>query len=951
MLTVEAPGYLPLHGEWPATSEVTLPVTLVLDPQTPPPQLAPARIEAMRRADAMLLAGFVGDTQTGAPLAGVEVWAELAEVRAVTDGAGFFALSVPAPVGGTLAGGSLRFRLPGYRTQVRKDLELWAGGDWLMRIRLSPGEGSEFHESRAQRRRAGETPPPPPSDPPAPDLARGPKDDPPPPVRVPRTIRVLRNDGAGVDYVSLETYCKRVLPAEWVASWANFTGGSNSLMAGAVAIRTFGAGYVGNPLAATYDVCATTSCQVYSPALNNSAANTAVDQTSGFLMLPPGATRIGFKHTEYSAENNALGLACGDGFTGNSGGCIADPVCAGETRFGHGRGLCQWGSAKWATGLKFPGNGFPLNPTATNGQPRQNWSWILDHYYPALRLTQGTPLVVGDFVRVTGTSSLPVRECAGGGINGGGACPLLGTKATGATGLILAGPQQVVSDGLGHTWYRVQWLDGSGLIGWSPENWLERTAPPASVPPVLLPLPDRTVVEGQPLSFVASATAGATVETPITDFEEFASGSANGSVLFRAPTFSGSTSARLDATPDLSQVTGSFPPGVPGARALRVNWSWNASANPWLRLTTFGAANLPNPVIDLTRRMEFDLHTDRALRVALGVREAVVPAGTPIGANGGSSGAIEWAGVTHVVGGQPQATRLIPAGSWTRVSFNLPTEPVRDFNSGNGVLSTASGLAVLEHLAFVPADGAGAYNVFLDNVVVAAPNVLTYNLSNAPAGATIDPASGLFTWTPTEEQGPGVYAITVRVTDSQAPPLSDAKTFTVTVLESNQPPVLAVPPNPVVHQGGVVVFTNSASDADLPPNTLTFSLDPGAPVGAAIHPQTGVFTWATAGVVPGATNFFTVRVTDDGEPPLSAAHPFHVAVLARPAAEVAVAEGAVTLSWSAIPGTRYRVRFAESLTAPVWTDLAPEVLATGNTATWTGGTAGAGGYYRILVLD
>jgi hypothetical protein len=46
-------------------------------------------------------------------------------------------------------------------------------------------------------------------------------------------------------------------------------------------------------------------------------------------------------------------------------------------------------------------------------------------------------------------------------------------------------------------------------------------------------------------------------------------------------------------------------------------------------------------------------------------------------------------------------------------------------------------LGVLEHLAFVPAAGAGAYNVYLDNFIVATPKVLTYSLSNAPAGASI----------------------------------------------------------------------------------------------------------------------------------------------------------------------------------------------------------------------
>jgi len=43
---------------------------------------------------------------------------------------------------------------------------------------------------------------------------------------------------------------------------------------------------------------------------------------------------------------------------------------------------------------------------------------------------------------------------------------------------------------------------------------------------------------------------------------------------------------------------------------------------------------------------------------------------------------------------------------------------------------------------------------------------LTYGLSGAvPAGATINPASGVFTWTPTAAQSGGAYAFNVSVTD------------------------------------------------------------------------------------------------------------------------------------------------------------------------------------------
>ena len=49
---------------------------------------------------------------------------------------------------------------------------------------------------------------------------------------------------------------------------------------------------------------------------------------------------------------------------------------------------------------------------------------------------------------------------------------------------------------------------------------------------------------------------------------------------------------------------------------------------------------------------------------------------------------------------------------------------------------------------------------------------------------------GLFTWTPTEDEGPGVFMITVRVTDDGTGMLSDFETIEVTVGEVNEPPVL-----------------------------------------------------------------------------------------------------------------------------------------------------------------
>jgi len=303
-------------------------------------------------------------------------------------------------------------------------------------------------------------------------------------IRVPNAIRVLLTNGT-IEYVSLQTYGRRSLPSEWISSWGSYTGGSNSLNAGAIANRTYAVGFINVPRGSDHDICATTSCQVFGTT-TTTRTDTAINFTANYLCVNnSGAIPRGL--TEYSSENNSIGFSCGDGFTQPTGGCIYDPVCAGEPRFGHGRGMCQWGTAKWATGLKFPSNDFS-DTAATNGFPRQDWKWIVNHYYPTLTLVQGVPLIVGDDVKVIG-ATVNVRECPGGNITNGIGCALITTKAVGSTGVILAGPVTITNDGGGFTWYRVQWNDAVTNIGWVPENWLERLLGVPAAPTALSATP------------------------------------------------------------------------------------------------------------------------------------------------------------------------------------------------------------------------------------------------------------------------------------------------------------------------------------------------------------------------------------------------------------------------------------------------------------------------------
>lgn len=109
-------------------------------------------------------------------------------------------------------------------------------------------------------------------------------------------------------------------------------------------------------------------------------------------------------------------------------------------------------------------------------------------------------------------------------------------------------------------------------------------------------------------------------------------------------------------------------------------------------------------------------------------------------------------------------------------------------------------------------------------------DTVTYSLdAGAPAGASIAAATGNFSWTPTEAQGPGSYNITIRATDNGEPAMSDSETITVTVSEVNLAPTNITLSNSSIAENvnaGTTVGTLSTTDADLPAQMFTYSIEP-----------------------------------------------------------------------------------------------------------------------------
>lgn len=96
-------------------------------------------------------------------------------------------------------------------------------------------------------------------------------------------------------------------------------------------------------------------------------------------------------------------------------------------------------------------------------------------------------------------------------------------------------------------------------------------------------------------------------------------------------------------------------------------------------------------------------------------------------------------------------------------------------------------------------------------------------------------------------------------------------------LATNYAPILDPIPDSTVNVGSTLLITNVATDLDVVPQVLTFSLLT-APANAAIDPATGLFSFTPVEAQSATTNFVTVKVADNGSPSLSATQSFWVTV-------------------------------------------------------------------------
>ncbi|MFN9851032.1 MAG: putative Ig domain-containing protein, partial [Planctomycetota bacterium] len=144
---------------------------------------------------------------------------------------------------------------------------------------------------------------------------------------------------------------------------------------------------------------------------------------------------------------------------------------------------------------------------------------------------------------------------------------------------------------------------------------------------------------------------------------------------------------------------------------------------------------------------------------------------------------------------------------------------------------------------------------------------VTLSIDRGAAGLFLDTNTSTLRWTPSEEQGPAIYPVTLLATDRDG--RTATRSFSIQVREVNRAPVLAPIGSIRVNSGRNVSFIPSASDPDLPANTLRYTVVGTPPPGAIVDPVTGRFTWTSPVNASDSSYSFALQVTDTGNPPLS----------------------------------------------------------------------------------
>jgi hypothetical protein len=154
--------------------------------------------------------------------------------------------------------------------------------------------------------------------------------------------------------------------------------------------------------------------------------------------------------------------------------------------------------------------------------------------------------------------------------------------------------------------------------------------------------------------------------------------------------------------------------------------------------------------------------------------------------------------------------------------------------------------------------------------------------STVDTHGSVSLSSGTITYAPDQNyNGPASFTYQVcdnGTTNGAADSKCTTGTVNVTVNAVNDAPTLNAIANQTIDVGATLSFTAVGSDIDLPPQTLSYSLEGTVPGGATINSASGAFSWTPTAAQGGQIYTITVRVTDNGDPALHADRQFTVGV-------------------------------------------------------------------------
>ncbi len=138
-------------------------------------------------------------------------------------------------------------------------------------------------------------------------------------------------------------------------------------------------------------------------------------------------------------------------------------------------------------------------------------------------------------------------------------------------------------------------------------------------------------------------------------------------------------------------------------------------------------------------------------------------------------------------------------------------------------------------------------------------SALAYFAENLPEGASFDPATATFSWTPTYEQS-GVYKDIRFIFKAGA--LSDTIHTDITVNHVNRPPVLNAITAQAVDENQLLTFTISGSDPDKEDAGKTTYSAENLPEGAVFNADSARFSWTPTYDQSGVYEKIVFRITD-----------------------------------------------------------------------------------------